>query len=84
MFADDTNLFFSEKDIDHLVNFVNSELEKRTDWFKANTLSLNVKKQFVIFRTHNKKIVSKFLLKIDNIEIIQDTLTKCLSVIINH
>jgi len=84
MFADDTNLFFSEKDIDHLVNFVNSELEKRTDWFKDNTLSLNVKRQFVIFRAHNKKIVSKFLLKIDNIEIIQDTLTKCLSVIINH
>jgi len=52
MFADDTNLFFSEKDI----NFVNSELEKRTDWFKANTLSLNVKRQFVIFRTHNKKL----------------------------
>jgi len=57
MFADDTNLFFSGKGIDPPVNRVNCELEKITDWFKANKLSLNTNKtHFILFRTHNKKL----------------------------
>ena len=39
MFADDTNFFFSGNDIDPLDKSVNIELEKITDWFKANKLS---------------------------------------------
>ena len=64
-----TNLFFGGNDIDHLVKSVNLELEKITDWFKANKLSLNIKKtHFILFRTKNEKIVSKVSIKIDNID----------------
>ena len=41
MFADDTNLFFSHKNIKELFEVVNFELEKICTWFKANKLSLN-------------------------------------------
>ena len=43
MFADDTNLFYSHKNIHQLFAKVNEELEKIGDWFKANKLSLNNK-----------------------------------------
>jgi len=49
MFADDSNLFFSGNDIDPLAKSVYLELEKITDWFKANKLSLNIKKTHFIF-----------------------------------
>ena len=41
MFADDTNLFFSHKDMKELFRIVNIELDKICTWFKANKLSLN-------------------------------------------
>ena len=44
MFADDTNLFHSHKDIKTLFNIVNNELIKINDWLKANKLSLNADK----------------------------------------
>ena len=79
MFADDTNFLFSGNDIDPLAKSV-LELEKITDWFKANKLSLNIKKTYLIwFRTKDKKIVSYVSIKVDNI-----TSTKFLGVIINQ
>ena len=44
MFADDTNLFFSAKNIKHLFQTMNKELIIIQDWFNANKLSLNVTK----------------------------------------
>ena len=44
MFADDTNLFFSAKDIKSLFRFTNEELKKFQTWFNANKLSLNISK----------------------------------------
>ena len=44
LFADDTNLFSSGKDLDELGNRVNEELEHISIWLKVNKLSLNVKK----------------------------------------
>ena len=44
IFADDTNLFVSDKNLVDLVISVNVELQKLSMWFKANKLSLNVKK----------------------------------------
>ena len=41
MFADDTNLFFSHKDIKESFRILNIELDKICTWFKANKLSLN-------------------------------------------
>ena len=44
MFADDINLFYSHQNISSLFMTVNNELDKIGEWFKANKLSLNVKK----------------------------------------
>ena len=43
MFADDTNLFISGLDIDHMQNLLNNELHHIFQWLMANKLSLNVK-----------------------------------------
>ena len=40
MFADDTNLFFTHKDIRYLFQIVNQELENINQWFISNKLSL--------------------------------------------
>ena len=44
MFADDTNLFCSHKNIKELFKIMNHELIKIQQWFNANKLSLNIKK----------------------------------------
>ena len=56
MFADDTNLFYSHKNIHQLFAKVNEELEKIGDWFKANKLSLNNKKtKYTLFYKNSIK-----------------------------
>ena len=47
MFADDKNLFLSNKDINKLFHYMNVELQKMSSWFKANKFSLNLTKNKV-------------------------------------
>ena len=49
MFADDTNLFFSNRYIKTLFQIVNQELINIHEWFKANKLSLNTGKTKYLF-----------------------------------
>ena len=42
MFADDTNLFYSNKDTSTEFLKVNHELQKISKWFVSNKLSFNV------------------------------------------
>ena len=65
LFADDTNLFLSHKDLKTLNDTANQELCKVANWLAANKLSLNVKKtHFVIFKTKNKMIATKLAIKV--------------------
>ena len=57
LFADDTNLFFSGKNINDLIQTVNTELEKIVMWLNVNKLSLNVKKTYYIIFSTKKKYV---------------------------
>ena len=55
LFADDTNLFYSHKNLSFLIDQVNHELLKLSDWFAANRLSINFEKtKFMIFRPKQK------------------------------
>ena len=55
LFAEDTNIFYSHKDPDYLMETMNSELNKLTNWIQANKPSINVKKSdFVIFKPRQK------------------------------
>ena len=57
MFANDTNLFYSNKDIDSLYEFVNKELVNINIWFQANKLSLNANKtKYILFHKPRKKM----------------------------
>ena len=42
MFAGDTNLFLTHKDVSYLSETANLELERINQWFVSNELSLNV------------------------------------------
>ena len=73
MFADDTNLFFNHKDIEHLFTVVSNELVNIKDCFTANKISLNVEKaKDSFFHKPSKKDGTPFRLpklKINNYEI---------------
>ena len=59
MFADDTNLFYSNKNIKILFKEMNIELKNISEWLRANKLSINIDKtNFILL----KQVVStKFL-----------------------
>ena len=55
LLADDTNIFFSHKDINILSETLNSELGTLTQCCNANKLSINFKKSnFMIFMPRQK------------------------------
>ena len=74
LFADDTNIFYSCKDIENLENTLNTELEKVSVWLIANKLSINIKKtKYIIFKTRQKRITHpNMLIKVNN-EMIKQT-----------
>ena len=67
-FADDTNLFYSHKNIHQLFAKVNEELEKIGDWFKANKLFLHNKKTKYTF-FHKNSIKDDLPLKLPDLKI---------------
>ena len=65
LFADDSNLFFSDFDFPTLMNLINSEILNLSNCFKANKLSLNIQKSnYVIFKTRQQKR-DEFILNIE-------------------
>jgi hypothetical protein len=56
IFADDTNLFASSKNIEELTQIVNSEFKKVTDFFRSNKLALHPEKTKVILFTTNQNM----------------------------
>ena len=62
LFADDTNLFYSHKNLTHAMQTVNNELNKTSQWLNSNRLSLNVTKtHFMLFKTQGKLLDSASL-----------------------
>ena len=49
MFADDTNLFLSAKNLKNLFMKMNDEIDKINEWLAANKLSLNITKTNYVF-----------------------------------
>src|SRR3984893_6694676 len=89
LFGDDTNLFNSNSDLWQLMQIVNDELDLLSDWFKANRLSLNVKKTnymkfgYKKITNHCPTTKTYFCIKIDNFPITEVEYTKFLGVIID-
>ena len=57
LFADDTTIFFKDKCLKTLYDTINDELNKITNWFKLNKLSLNMKHtKYIMCRAGHKPI----------------------------
>ena len=88
MFADDTNLFYSNKNIASLFEIVNKELANINMWFQANKLSLNANKtKYVFFHKPRKKgkvPLNLPILKINQMEIKREHSLKFLGVMVDE
>jgi hypothetical protein len=77
LYADDINMFLTNSDAFVLIQKANTELAKFSRWFAANKLSLkNMKTNFILFQTRNKKINYMPEIKVDNVAVTQVTCTK--------
>ena len=84
LFADDTNLFYSNKNLVKLTDTVNAELKKASAWFRSNKLSLNVKKtNYMFFGNNRRKCNSNMSLVIDSTAILETSSAKLLGVIMD-
>ena len=84
LFADDTHLFSSGKDIEKLYEVANEELNAIAEWLKVNRLSLNVKKTHYMVFTNAKNNRPKSKLKIEGESISEVPKTKFLGVMIDQ
>ena len=83
MFADDTNLFVSERSVIEITQEINKELSVVAEWFRANLLSLNVKKtSYLIFGNKNVRDL-KLNISLQNTFIEKQNETKFLGVILS-
>ena len=78
LFADDTNVFYSSKELNDVTRVFNEELIHMSIWFKVNKLSLNLSKtNYMIFGSGVNESV---YLSIDGVNIERVTVTKFLGV----
>ena len=55
LFADDTNVFIYHKDPKRLQDMCNTEIDRLSQWFKANKLSLNITKtNYILYSPRSK------------------------------
>ena len=85
LFADDTTVYVSGKNIRSLKDSIRQDLDFLVDWFKANKLSLNLSKtNYVLFRPKGKKDDINISLTYDNTDIKQEKVTKFLGVYLDE
>ena len=83
LFADDTNVFYSDTTVEKVVGVINSELKYLSLWFKINKLSLNVKKSnYMLFMKNNCKLNTD--LYIDDTKLEKVNVTKFLGVYVDE
>ena len=82
VFADDTNLFISNSNIEKNFESMNEELRKGENWFKADKLFLNFSKikYFLFHSTRKRKYILNNLppLHIENVPIKSEIVTNFL------
>ena len=72
----------SHKDLNYLSDMLNLEMDKLLIWFKANKLSLNLKKTtFTVFKPRQKDSICNIQISIDNQNIVKLKETNFLGVI---
>ena len=70
LFADDTNIYFSRKNLNDLELILNQELHAVAEWMKSNRLALSIlKTNFVLSHSKRLKPYKSLNLKIDGVNI---------------
>ena len=83
LFADDSNVFISGKDVEVMCEKLNNDMENIRQWLCCNKLSLNVSKtHYMVFTPRNKQ-VENLNIKIQNTHIERVSVTKFLGVMID-
>ena len=68
LFADDTNIFYSNSCLKSLNKVIQEEVNKVAEWLNANKLSLNIKKtKHIVFRSTNKKLKQDVKVSVNNV-----------------
>ena len=81
VFADDTNIFLSGKNVNETINIFNIELCNVIEWLSANQLSLNIAKtHYMVFKSSMRKIEQNANLTINNHLLEKVTQTKFIGV----
>ena len=84
LFADDANLFYSNRNLEILESDINAEIDNVYAWLCANKLSLNIEKSnFVLFHPPQRKITQHFHLAIASKTIKQTNCIKYLGIYID-
>ena len=85
LFADDSNMFLSGKNLDELIEIMNDEIDKVIYWLRTNKLSLNLKKNhYIIFHRRRANLLVRNTMVIDNVTIERTTHSKFLWILINE
>ena len=85
LFADDTTILYSHKDINSQVNVVNGELKEVSNWFKANKLSVNASKtNYMIFHMTSVKVRKDLNVSLNNTTLERVQYTKFLGDLIDE
>ena len=81
IFADDTNIYCSSKDLSNLELILSQELYAVAEWMKSNKLALNISKtNFVLFHSKKIKPCKPLNLKFDGMNIKEVSVVKYLGV----
>ena len=81
LFADDTNIYFSGKNLSHLEATLNCELKSVAEWMKCNRLALSISKtNFIFFHSSKLKPNQSLRIKIDDTPIKKVDSTKYLGI----
>ena len=86
IYADDTNIVMSNRNLVQLITSLNTELSKISLWFKVNKLSLNIdKSSYVIFKNrHSNRLYNNIHISIDGNELSKVSYTKFLGVYLDE
>jgi len=84
LFADDTSLHLSHKDIKTLQRNVQNELDKADTWMRSNRLSIDYNKTAYMILTATRSQNCNFKISMNDVRIQQTDSIKYLGVIIDN
>ena len=84
LFADDSNLFFSHKNLAQLEMIINVELAHVQTWLSTNKLSLNIDKSiYILFHPPQKKVNISIKLNINDTSLKEKPRIKYLGIMLD-